>query len=118
MLFTTKHAHSRRHPYEIEIIDIPSRAIEIKKRFPYLEPKSLIELGEGVGKRFIGEALKTMPREHRSLSDGEKNQVIIEVDKIGNPFQYWLKHKAESLYVNLRSIQTKKGFIKKFATSL
>ena len=118
MLFTTKHAHSRRNPYEIEIIDIPSRAIEIKKRFPYLEPKSLVELGDGVGERFIGEALKTRPREHRSLSDREKNLVIKEVDKIGNPFHSWLKHKAEFLYVNLKSIKTQKGFIEKFATSL
>ena len=47
MLFTTKHAHSHRYPYKIEIIDDPNRAIEIKERFPYLEPKSLIEL-EGV----------------------------------------------------------------------
>ena len=105
MLFTTKHAHSHRHPYEIEVIDAPNRAIEIKDRFPYLAPKSLIELGEGVGRRFIGEALNTKPTEYQSLSDDEKAQAIAVVSKIGNPFHRWLKHKSELLYEDLESIK-------------
>lgn len=117
MLFTTKHAHSHHPPYEIEIIDAPNRAIEIKERFPYLEPKSLIELGNGVGRQFIGEALNTEPREYQSLSDAEKRQAIAAASRIGNPFHRWLKHKAECLYEELDSIETTKGFIERFATS-
>lgn len=117
MLFTTKHAHSHRKPYEIEIIDAPNRANEIKERFPYLEPKSLIELGDGIGTRFMDEALDSGPRQYRSLSDREKQQARAAVSKVGNPFHRWLKHKAEILYLNLESIKTEKGFIENFATS-
>ena len=117
MLFSTKHAHSRQSAYEIEIIDYPEKAIEIKDRFPYLEPKSLIELQDGVGRQLIGELLQTGPKEYRSLSDEEKCRAVSASCKINNPFHRWLKHKAELLFSDLDSIKTNKGLIERFATS-
>ena len=119
MLFTTKHVHMEHGPYEIEVIDKPSVAKEIATAFPYLHPKSLIELGDGVGARFIGEALDIAPKEFRDLSEQDKVRAAGRVnDKVHNPFYQWLKLRAEILYENLESIETEKRFIGRFATSV
>ena len=119
MLFTTRHVHMEHGPYEIEVIDKPSVAKEIGTAFPYLHPKSLIELDDGVGARFIGEALDIAPKELIELSEQDQVRAARNVnDRVGNPFYQWLKLRAEILYERLESIETEKGFIERFATSV
>ena len=119
MLFTTKYVHTQDAPYEIEVIDTPFIARRIGTEFPYLQPKSLIELGEGVGARFIGEALNIAPKEFKDLSDQERESAAKVVSEtVPNPFYRWLKLRAELLYEDLESIETKKKFIERFATSV
>ena len=119
MLFTTKHVHTQHGPYEIEVIDTPFTARRMGTEFPYLQPKSLIELGGGVGARFIGEALNIAPKEFKNLSDQErKSAAKVVSETVPNPFYRWLKLRAEILYENLESIETKKKFIERFATSV
>lgn len=119
MLFTTKYAHTTHGPYEIEVIDTPFTAGRIRKEFPYLQTKSLIELDGGVGARFIGEALNIAPTEFEDLSDQQRESAAKVVSEtVCNPFHRWLKLRAEILYENLESIETKKKFIEQFATSV
>ena len=119
MLFTTKHVHMEHGPYEIEVIDKPSVAKEIGAAFPYLHPKSLIELGDGVGAHFIGEALDMAPTEFTALSEQDKARAAERVsDRVNNPFYQWLKLRAEILYERLESIETETMFIERFATSV
>ena len=119
MLFTTRHVHVEHEPYEIEVIDNPYVAEEISSAFPYLQPKSLLELGDGVGARFIGEALDVPPTEFTDLSEPDRSRARASVaEKTHNPFYQWLKHRAEILYERLDSIRTDKGLIRRFATSV
>ena len=119
MLFTTKHVHMERGPYEIEVIDKPAVAKAIGTAFKYLNPKSLIELGDGVGAHFIGEALNTAPTEFTALSEPNRARAAALVsDTVRNPFYRWLKLRAEILYGRLESIETEKMFIERFATSV
>ena len=119
MLFTTRHVHMEHGPYEIEVIDRRSVAEQIGAAFPYLQPKSLLELGDGVGAHFVGEVLGIKPTEFTNLSEAERLQAEASIDeKVHNPFYHWLKLRSEILYERLDSIQTEKGFIGRFATSV
>ncbi len=119
MLFTTRHVHMDHGPYEIEVIDKLAVAEQIGTAFPYLQPKSLLELGDGVGAHFIGEVLGIQPTEFTNLSEQDKSKAEASIDeKVHNPFYQWLKLRAEILYERLDSIQTDKGFIERFATSV
>ena len=45
LLFTTRHAEGDgKSPYTVEIIDSPSRAQELKQRYPYLNVTSIVEI--------------------------------------------------------------------------
>jgi hypothetical protein len=117
MLFATQHVHSRRIPYDIEIIDTLETADRIKTNFPYLGARSLVELRD-VGPRMISELIGGDPRPYNDLSDSDKGKLKkAAAENVPNPFEYWLRLKAEIMFEDLDSIATPKGIIENFVGS-
>ena len=117
MLFRTKHGHAANRVYEIEVIDTPRRAREMQRRFPYLKIKSLLDL-DGIGEAFVSEMLGIPEQRFETLEDLDQERILDEADKrIGNPFFYWLKLKAEHVAVEVDSIDTNSGLIAAFLNS-
>ena len=117
MLFRTKYGHTENRVYEIELIDTPQRALEIQRRFPYLKIKSLLDL-DGIGEAFVSEMLGIPEQRFETLASRDQEHVLNEADRrIGNPFFYWLKLKAERVAVEVDSIVTNSGLIADFLNS-
>ena len=117
MLFRTKHGHASNRIYEIELIDIPRRARQIQRQFPYLKIKSLLDL-DGIGEVIVSEMLDTTQQKFDTLAEPDQERVLEAVDRrISNPFFYWLKLKAERVAVEVDSMDTRSGLIAKFLNS-
>ena len=117
MLFRTKHGHASNRIYEIELIDIPRRARQIQRQFPYLKIKSLLDL-DGIGEVIVSEMLDTTQQKFDTLAEPDQERVLEAFDRrISNPFFYWLKLKAERVAVEVDSMDTKSGLIAKFLNS-
>ena len=113
MLFAAQHANRHLRSLEIEIIGRPNTAKRIRKEFPYLRAKSILEL-DGVGEQIVGEMSGGEPRAYNNLTQTEQQKVDEEAQKkIRNPLLYWLKQKAEVTYRDLGSLETDKGFFNK-----
>ena len=113
MLFAAQHANRHLRSLEIEIIGRPNTAKRIRKEFPYLRAKSILEL-DGVGEQIVGEMSGGEPRAYNNLTQTEQQKVDEEAQKkIRNPLLYWLKQKAEVTYQDLGSLETDKGFFNK-----
>jgi hypothetical protein len=98
LLFTTQHAHRSKAPYAVEIIDLPERAEDIKRQFPQLAALSLFEL-DTIGDLVVSEIGGGPPRSYDDLLDEERSDLIKRATaNISNPFLYWLKQKAETMY--------------------
>jgi hypothetical protein len=108
LLFATKHVRSSGSAYEIEIINAPNQAEEIKRSFPYLGVKSMLEV-EQIGEALVGEFSGGGPRKFSSLTEAEKSIVLTNAGWSRNWFHLWLKHKAEALFENLGSVRTPNG---------
>ena len=98
LLFTTLHGSATRSAYAIEVIDSPIHAFSLRKKYPYLNIKSILEIEEyGVGGQIVGEILDTAPKEFDSLSDDEHARVLEVLEKDENWFSFWLIQMAEAL---------------------
>ena len=110
MLFAAQHAHGHLRSFEIEVIGWPSTAKRIRKEFPYLRAKSILEL-DGVGEQIVGEMSGGEPRAYNDLTQTEQQKVDEEArNKIPNPLLYWLQQKAEVTFQDVGSLETDKGF--------
>lgn len=114
MLFTTMHAHASNGPYRIEVVAGPKTAGHIAKMFPYLEVLSILELPD-IGAQVVGENTGGPPVEFAHLSLAKQKEVACNAQtKIGNPFEYWLRLKGETLNVDLDTIETPAGLFERF----
>jgi len=114
LLFTTMHGRESAQPYEIEVIGWPDGAEKMRKTFPYLNPRSLLELRE-LGAQFIAELLGTDPTDFSDLDETEQKRAReAAATKITNPFQHWLRLKGELMHRDLESISTKHALFKRF----
>jgi hypothetical protein len=114
LLFTTMHGRESAQPYEIEIIGWPSGAERLTELFPYLTPRSLLEV-PGVGAQLIAELLGATAADFSELS--EKDQGVARraaQERIDNPFQHWLRLKGELMYRDLPSIETDRNLFQQF----
>ena len=111
LLFTTRHAEGPGgSPYTVEIIDSPSRAKELKQRYPYLNVISIVEIQEPeIGRQLVGELLGGEPRSLASLSDDDRETLYDK--RRGNWFRMWLQQMAEQLRQDLgvTSLKTRSG---------
>jgi hypothetical protein len=114
LLFTTMHGRESAQPYEIEIIGRPRGAKRLAEQFPYLTPRSLLEL-PGVGAQLIAELLGADPTEFSELD--EKDQELARRagdERITNPFQHWLRLKGELMFQDLPTIKTERNLFQRF----
>ena len=117
LLFTTMHAHADGRSYELELIGRPKSAREIKKRFPYLRVKSLLEI-DGLSEAIVAELRGGPPTTFASLRDEEKDVVEDSANaRIGNPFEYWLTQMGEAMARDLGSISTTAGRFEAFVAA-
>lgn len=109
LLFTTQQTHSAKGPYDIELIDFPDRAEQVKRMFPYLRIKTLLEI-EGVGEQIVAEVTRGEPRRFADFTEGEQGDLIAEASSsLRNPLQSWLRIRAELAATEIDSINTASG---------
>jgi hypothetical protein len=111
LLFSTRHAHAEGKVYDIEIIDSPWQAQRVRESFPYLDPRSIVEV-EPIASQLVPELVGGAPRGFLDLSDDERRQILTLGPR--NWFQVWLKHKAETTYSDLGTDETKAGHFSRF----
>jgi SIR2-like protein len=112
LLFTTQHAHRRKRPYQVEIINRPSNAEDVKRQFPQLNAKSLLEI-DVIGDQIVGEISGGPPRPFNDFVDEERSELIERASKHPNPFLYWLKQKAEEIFRMRGSLDTGRNALKR-----
>lgn len=113
LIFATQHDKISEHPYRIEIIDSPKHAIQLQKSYPYLSIHSIFELPD-IGKNLVSEFGGIRPQSFESLSREQKETLIAAAGSPKNWFRVWLKQKAEAMHIELSSLDTPTGVIKKF----
>jgi hypothetical protein len=116
LLFTTMHARDAAEPYRIEVISWPSDGLRMAGDFPYLNVQSLLELPD-VGPVLVSELLGTDPLEYESLDDDNQKLALEKSKDIGNPFEHWLRLKAELMFRELPSIGTPTEILSDFVAS-
>lgn len=112
LLFTMRHADFTIRP-RIEVIDAPLHAEQLKKSYPYLDIQSIFEL-ETVGEQLVGELSSGFPREFRELSIEEREELIEQAGWRRNWFELWLRQKAESIRVEIGTVETESRFVERF----
>lgn len=114
LLFSTQQTHRDAPPYEVEIISSPATAIEIRKRFAFLNVRSLLELPD-IGPIAVSESLGGEAKRFDELDEEQReNAVLNATAKARNALQYWLRLRAEMLNVEATSLATKSGFFQAF----
>ena len=111
LLFTTRHAHAKKAPYVVEVIDSPTHAFELKKAYPYLEIRSILEIEDmDVGAELVGEYRDGAPKPFYTLSPDEQEEVRKRAGTDENWFHVWLKQMAEAFErKRLGAAKTTKG---------
>ena len=112
LLFAMRHTSVTDRP-EIEVIDSPVHVEKLKKSYPYLELVSLLEI-DRIGSQLVAEFLLGDPREFAELTEEERRRVLDSAGSTNNWFDLWLTHKVMDMSVELDTISTKKGFVKRF----
>lgn len=114
LLFTTMHGRESAQPYEIEIIGRPRNAKKLSELFPYLTPRSLLEIS-GIGAQLVAELLGGTPTDFSELDDKAQELARRAADeRIDNPFQQWLRLKGELMYRDLPTIETERNLFQQF----
>ena len=96
LLFTTRHGGAPTPTaYEVEIIDSPKHVRTLRRRYPYLDVRSMLEIEEmGVGRRIVEELTEGRHRSVESMSEADLRAVE---EKDQNWFLVWLQQMAVSL---------------------
>ena len=122
LLFTTRFIHTTRVPsFELQVIDSPSRALKLKRSYPYLEIRSLLEIkklgiGSELAAELIGESSRTL--NFNSLTFQEQENIYDVVGNKKNWFHVWLKQMAEAFAREPGvGVETPKGEFKKILDS-
>ena len=121
LLFTTRHVNSTKPSYIVEVIDSPAHAIELKRLYPYLEIRSLLEIkrlgiGSEIAAELIGESSRAL--DFDSLTLEEQDDIYNSVGTEENWFHVWLKQMAEAFVRELGvEVKTPKGEFKKILES-
>jgi len=97
LLFTTRHASDLDAlPYVVEVIDSPGRAEELKRRYPFLDVRSILDITDfDIGRQLVGELTGGAPRPTKDLTTDQFTQLC---DIRRNWFRVWLEQMAEALY--------------------
>ena len=104
LLFGTQRANTERsQPYTIEVIDSPHRAAELKRWYPYLNMRSILEIDTmNIGKELVSDLLGGVPRTFEELSSAEKQDIEDASRQYEqNWFRVWLQKMWEGLQMRL-----------------
>ena len=116
LLFTTRHCGTEYRPYQVELIDSPQQAMEMKRAFPYLDVQSIFEL-EDVGRDLLAGFRGVDTGKFGQLTEKQQRDVIRNVGSGHNWFDLWLRQKAEHWFAELGSVCTPAGTIQAFLES-
>ena len=112
LIFATRLTTSRNRPYTIEVINSPLHAEDLKKTFPYLDVRSILEV-EYIVEQLVSDYLGGSPRPYVTLAPEEKELAMDVAGRGKNWFRVWLKQQAEALLVELGSVATPLGAFEK-----
>lgn len=112
LLFTTQHTNANRTPFEVEVIDSPQLAEAVKKSFPYLSVKSILECAY-VGSRLIEEFSSHNSDNGASLEDDPIEEILKHIKPRQNWFRVWLQQLAEYMYTEHEDVGSDDGAFKK-----
>ena len=121
LLFATRHTNANNEqPYIVEVIDSPTHALNLKKLYPYLDIRSLLEIDRlDIGRQLISELTGGPPKYFDDLDQREKT--ILEKSLKGkNWFRLWLIQMAEGLQreLNINSFRTPTRQFEKLLTEI
>lgn len=101
LLFTTRYGKPGKDPYDVEVIDSPLQAAQLRERYPYLNIRSLLDMERyDIGKETVAELIGDPPRWFHSLEEDEQVALKVEAKKGRNWFQLWLRFIAEALGID------------------
>ena len=111
LLFTTRHAHAKNRPYVVEVIDSPMHAFKLRKSYPYLDIRSILQIeGMAIGEQLVAELSGKPPQRFDSLSPEDQEQILqasteqASTEQTGteiNWFHTWLVQMAEAFEIQL-----------------
>lgn len=114
LIFNAIHARTEPGSCRVEIIDSPRQAQKVKRRLPYLGPRSIFEL-DNIGEHIVGEAMEDgVPRKFLELSEGQQQDLIASEGLGPNWFDVWLRHQAEWCFREHGSVETPTGNLTAF----
>jgi hypothetical protein len=114
LLFSTMHGRESAKPYEIQVIGRPKGAGRMADLFPYLDPRSILEI-PGIGAQLISELLGRHLGEFEELNEDERQLAADAAnEKFSNPFERWLRVKGELMYQDLGTLETDAKVFQRF----
>ena len=115
LLFTMRHAGLDSRP-QIEIIDAPQHANNLKEAFPYLDVRSILDV-EPIGSEIISGFAAKPPRPFQEFDEQDQEDILRAVGNSRNWFDVWLTRKVEYHSVDIGDVSTPKGFVESFSGS-
>ena len=112
LLFTMRHAGLAHRP-QIEVINAPENAFELKDSYPYLEVLSILDI-EPLGSVIINELTGKPARPFHEFDVDEQRDIVRSVGNNRNWFDIWLTQKLEYHSSEIDDMSTPKGFVQKF----
>lgn len=112
MLFTTQFTHGAGRIHRIEVVDQVRQGLEIKKRFPYLQVLSLIEI-PGVGDD-LARGVSLERGDLLTFDDAAMEGLALVDQGLKNPFRDWLLIKCQEL---ARTLPELGGLVEEYVNS-
>ena len=112
LLFTMRHAGLDKSP-QIEIIDAPNHANNLKEAFPYLDLHSILDV-HPIGSEIINELTGKTLQRFQDFDEIEQEEILSTVGDNRNWFDLWLTQMVEHQSIELGDISTDKRVVAKF----
>ena len=100
LLFSTRHSNlARSGPYRVEVIDSPRHAVDLRRRYPYLDVRSILEIETfDIGQNLVSEISGGPPRPFADFPPDEADTLLKTSDaRVTNWFRTWLVQMGEGL---------------------
>ena len=99
---------------KIEVIDSPTHASKLKKDFPYLDIRSILD-DEHIGGEIINGLTGKPPQRFDYFDAEEQREILVSIGNGENWFDLWLNRKVEHHYIEIGNVATPKGLVEAFA---
>lgn len=113
LIYTTQNLRTdKKMPYSIEVIDVPQKCEELRKRYQYLNFKSILEIPE-VQEYLVRTHFTTSIIRKRVVSEDKIKGLAKYMDK-ENIFALWLRAKGEKLFYSDIPLTTEKNLLRQY----